>query len=290
MVDNSKKKFYDSAWFMWFTLIFFSPVGIWLMWRNNRFNNLIRILLSVFVGTFFALMVIGAIVSNGETSNTMKTQSIPQQNSNEKAKVEAEAKAKAEAEAKVKAEAEAKAKAEAEAKVKAEAEAKAKVDAEAKVKVDAEAKVKADSEAVAVDNSQKIKINEEDYVKILSDLPRMGDVVNEMPSYMSSTFKGIKDYKKMEFFSGEYNNIKIVAHTTGGMLTFLTLNVKDKNNADLPAFTSVTEYLYNQYGEPKKYLPDNGYTMWGLPSNEKHYILFQPKFGSINGTMEITNN
>lgn len=271
---GNKSKFYDSIWFMWFTLIFFAPVGIWIMWRNNRFNNIIRILLSV----FFTLMFIGAIVSNGKSSNTIKTQSNSQENINEKAKAEAETKAESEAKAK----AEVQAKANTEAKAKAESEVKANTEAEAK----ADVKVKADAKTVVVDNSQKINIREEDYVKILRDFPKIGDGINQMPSYMSLTFKITKDYKKVEYFDGEYNNIKIAAETIDGMLMLLTLDVKNENNASLPAFTSVTEYLYNKYGEPKNYLPDNGFTLWALSNNDKDFISFSPKSGNIIGKME----
>jgi hypothetical protein len=201
-------------------------------------------------------MFIGAIVSNGKSSNTIKTQSNSQENINEKAKAEAE--------------------------TKAESEVKANTEAEAK----ADVKVKADAKTVVVDNSQKINIREEDYVKILRDFPKIGDGIDQMPSYMSLTFKITKDYKKVEYFDGEYNNIKIAAETIDGMLMLLTLDVKNENNASLPAFTSVTEYLYNKYGEPKNYLPDNGFALWALSNNDKDFISFSPKSGNIIGKME----
>jgi beta-lactamase superfamily II metal-dependent hydrolase len=47
---KKKQKFYNTSWFMWFALILFTPLGIFLMWKNKRYNKRLRIILSVFGG------------------------------------------------------------------------------------------------------------------------------------------------------------------------------------------------------------------------------------------------
>lgn len=52
------EKFYQRQWFMWLTLIFLAPLGIFLMWKYNRFSKNARIGLSVVFGLFFIIMVL----------------------------------------------------------------------------------------------------------------------------------------------------------------------------------------------------------------------------------------
>ncbi len=60
-MENNTKRFYDTGWFMWVTLFLFAPVGIFLMWRNGRFNNVVRIILSVFFAIVFAATTFGSL-------------------------------------------------------------------------------------------------------------------------------------------------------------------------------------------------------------------------------------
>ena len=63
-------KFYNSNWFMWLTLIFFAPVGIFLMWKNNRFNKPLRSILSV----VFAFIFIVAVTTDPAETSTGNTE------------------------------------------------------------------------------------------------------------------------------------------------------------------------------------------------------------------------
>ena len=33
------QKFYEKDWFLWASLILFAPVGIFLLWKNKKFNK-----------------------------------------------------------------------------------------------------------------------------------------------------------------------------------------------------------------------------------------------------------
>jgi len=56
---------------MWLTLIFFAPVGIFIMWKNNRFNKVARSILSlIFISVF-----ISAVTSNSTNITTKNTES-----------------------------------------------------------------------------------------------------------------------------------------------------------------------------------------------------------------------
>lgn len=112
-ISDNQVKFYNKSWFMWVTLIFFAPVGIFLMWKNKRFNKLGRVVLS----GIFALIFMSVLnTRTTEPSNQNAKKSV------ETTKVVAEKKEKTAEE--IKKEAEAKAKADAEAKAKAAVDAK----------------------------------------------------------------------------------------------------------------------------------------------------------------------
>ena len=70
---GSIKKFYEKTWFMWVMLIFFAPIGIFLMYRYKRLNPTARLILSALWG--LAFIVIIAKVSNN-TSNNVETNGI----------------------------------------------------------------------------------------------------------------------------------------------------------------------------------------------------------------------
>lgn len=59
-------KFYTQSWFMWIMLIFFAPVGIFLMWEfNDKMKKNTKIILSIVFAIFFLILVFG---SAGETT------------------------------------------------------------------------------------------------------------------------------------------------------------------------------------------------------------------------------
>lgn len=63
-------KFYNTNWFMWVMLIFFAPVGIFIMWKNKRFSKALRSILSA----VFAFVFISAMAPQSN-SNEINTQS-----------------------------------------------------------------------------------------------------------------------------------------------------------------------------------------------------------------------
>lgn len=67
--DNTttKLKFYEQVWFMWLMLIFFAPVGIFLMWKfHSEMKKNTKIILTV---VFVILFVIVITPSGSETDN-----------------------------------------------------------------------------------------------------------------------------------------------------------------------------------------------------------------------------
>lgn len=64
--DNiNDDKIYTKAWFMWFMLIFFSPVGIFLMWKfHDEIKNKTKIILTIIFGILFLFIF---VIDNGET-------------------------------------------------------------------------------------------------------------------------------------------------------------------------------------------------------------------------------
>src|SRR3712207_5004751 len=71
-------KFYNKTWFMWVTLIFVAPVGIFLMWKNKRYDKPARIALSL----VFALIFIIAVApkeDNKQVTSTTKVENATKQ-------------------------------------------------------------------------------------------------------------------------------------------------------------------------------------------------------------------
>ncbi|GEM_PF-2446693 len=56
--NEVKLKFYESNWFIWLTLILFSPVGIVCMWKYNRFPHRTRKILTAVFSLYFVGMMI----------------------------------------------------------------------------------------------------------------------------------------------------------------------------------------------------------------------------------------
>lgn len=135
--------------------------------------------------------------------------------------------------------------------------------------------------------SDMVMIGDEDYIKILSEFPSLGGTMEKVPNYMNSKFKAKKNYQVIEYFNGEYNNLNIQAKTIDGILIFLNISLtSDKAKTQILDLSKVSALLTKQYGEPKTYLPEQGFSLWGLPSNPKHYISFSSKSGYIIGSME----
>lgn len=57
------QKFYEKGWFLWVCLIFFTPAGIFLLWKNGKFNKNIRIALTA----IFSILFIIALVTGNKT-------------------------------------------------------------------------------------------------------------------------------------------------------------------------------------------------------------------------------
>ena len=53
---NEENKFYTQTWFMWLMLIFFAPIGIFLMWKfNDKMKKDIKIILTIVFTIFFLI-------------------------------------------------------------------------------------------------------------------------------------------------------------------------------------------------------------------------------------------
>ncbi|WP_018305495.1 ComEC/Rec2 family competence protein [Desulfitobacterium hafniense] len=57
-------KFYEKTWFLWLSLIFFAPVGIFLMWKQQRFAKVPRVILAVL---FVFVFLVEVAVATSET-------------------------------------------------------------------------------------------------------------------------------------------------------------------------------------------------------------------------------
>lgn len=76
-VINNQNKFYEKQWFMWVMLVFFAPVGIFLMWKfNNTFQKKTKIILTIVFAIFFI------IVASNSGENTATNDSSSSNNNN----------------------------------------------------------------------------------------------------------------------------------------------------------------------------------------------------------------
>lgn len=65
---DESSKFYTKAWFMWIMLIFFAPVGIFLMWKfHSEMKKNTKIILTVIFAILFLVIAFG---SNSEETST----------------------------------------------------------------------------------------------------------------------------------------------------------------------------------------------------------------------------
>jgi len=66
--NKKEKKFYEQLWFMWIMLIFFAPVGIFLMWKfNTSLKKHTKIILSIVFSLLFIIILFGT--SDDETND-----------------------------------------------------------------------------------------------------------------------------------------------------------------------------------------------------------------------------
>ena len=70
-----KPKFYAQEWFMWLMLIFFAPIGIFLMWKfNDKMQKQSKIILTVvFAILFIFILATGSSDSDTSINNTYET-------------------------------------------------------------------------------------------------------------------------------------------------------------------------------------------------------------------------
>lgn len=68
---DEKSKFYAQAWFMWVMLIFFAPVGIFLMWKfHPEMKKNTKIILTVVFAILFLIIAVGGNSEESKTDNT----------------------------------------------------------------------------------------------------------------------------------------------------------------------------------------------------------------------------
>lgn len=66
---SDKQKFYNTNWFMWLTLILLAPVGIFFMWKNQKYTKKVRGILSGVFAVWFLIMASGANGSSNSIQN-----------------------------------------------------------------------------------------------------------------------------------------------------------------------------------------------------------------------------
>lgn len=82
-VKEETKQFYTESWFMWVMLVFFAPLGIFLMWKfHSEMKKNVKIILTV----VFAILFLG-IISSGTEDNSDGDSSEKGIKVNEKVKV-----------------------------------------------------------------------------------------------------------------------------------------------------------------------------------------------------------
>jgi len=65
-------KFYETKWFMWVTLIFFAPVGIFVLWKYKHYGKGASVALTVIFSIVF-LAALGSNTTKKETPNEKPT-------------------------------------------------------------------------------------------------------------------------------------------------------------------------------------------------------------------------
>lgn len=83
-MGHKTTRFYDKNWFIILALIFMAPLGIVLMWRNNKWTRKLRIIISIVASIFF-LMMIGN-PDDQEISKEEKSESVQVVNNHQEGK------------------------------------------------------------------------------------------------------------------------------------------------------------------------------------------------------------
>lgn len=85
---DEKNKFYTQTWFMWLMLIFFAPVGIFLMWKfHDEMKKNTKIILTIVFAVFFLIIAVGG---SGEETTTDNGNGTGENNTHEVSKVKVE--------------------------------------------------------------------------------------------------------------------------------------------------------------------------------------------------------
>ncbi|NEZ47779.1 MerC domain-containing protein, partial [Clostridium niameyense] len=84
MENKDTIKFYNKTWFMWLTLIFVAPVGIFLMWKNKRYHKIVRVALSGFFGLIFCILAFAPRENANQVNSTKVQHSTKQKAVNDK--------------------------------------------------------------------------------------------------------------------------------------------------------------------------------------------------------------
>ena len=67
---ENKQEFYTTTWFMWVMLVFFTPVGIFLMWKfHPETKKNIKIIISIIFVVIFLIGLVGVITDDNSTKN-----------------------------------------------------------------------------------------------------------------------------------------------------------------------------------------------------------------------------
>lgn len=68
---KEEKKFYKENWFMWISLIFIAPLGIFLMWKyHTNMKKNIKIILTIIFAFIFLVAIIGESSDNSATTKS----------------------------------------------------------------------------------------------------------------------------------------------------------------------------------------------------------------------------
>lgn len=73
MSEQEKVKFYKTTWFMWVMLIFFAPVGIFLLWKNERISKTVKIVISVVFAIWFLIVITSSASEESVAEPTEET-------------------------------------------------------------------------------------------------------------------------------------------------------------------------------------------------------------------------
>jgi micrococcal nuclease len=66
-MNNEQVRFYNKSWFMWAMFLLFAPLGVYLLWKNKRYNRTARLILTIVFSSLFLFAVIPS--NNKNTSN-----------------------------------------------------------------------------------------------------------------------------------------------------------------------------------------------------------------------------